>query len=76
MDCVADDLWLFGIGDGEGWKTVASDSGKWCEGVIMEAIWRKEEGRAAEVRQQERGRRSGLDPPPCAGCNSGTTEAL
>ena len=27
-DCVADDLRLFGIGDGEGWKTVALDPGK------------------------------------------------
>ena len=36
MDCVADDLRLFGIGDGEGWKTVALDPGKWWEVVVME----------------------------------------
>ena len=28
-DCVADDLRLFGIWDGEGWKTVALDPGIW-----------------------------------------------
>ena len=34
-DCVADDLRLFGIGDREGWKTVALDPGRWWE-VVME----------------------------------------
>ena len=58
-DCVADDLRLFGIGDGEGWKTVALDPGKWWE-VVMEggrtfmATWRTEEERAAEVRRNKR----------------------
>ena len=33
-DCVADDLRLFGIGDGEVWKTLALDPGKWWE-VVM-----------------------------------------
>ena len=33
-DCVADDLRLFGIGDEEGWKTVALDPEKWWE-VVM-----------------------------------------
>ena len=32
--CVADDLRLFEIGDGEGWKTVALDPGKWWEMVM------------------------------------------
>ena len=35
-DCVADDQRLFGIGDGEGWETVALDPGKWRE-VVMES---------------------------------------
>ena len=58
-DCVADDLRLFGIGDGEGWKIVALDPGKWWE-VVMEggrtfmAAWRTEEERAAEVRRKKR----------------------
>ena len=57
-DCVADDLRLFGIGDGEGWKTVVLDPGKWWE-VVMEggrtlmATWRTEE-RAAEIRRNKR----------------------
>ena len=48
MDYVADDLRLFGIRDGEGWKTVALNPGKWLE-TLMEggrtfmATWRKEE---------------------------------
>ena len=33
-DCVVDDLRLFGIGDGKGWKTVALDPSKWWEVVI------------------------------------------
>ena len=55
----ADDLRLFGIGDGEGWKTVALDPGKWWE-VVMEggrtfmASRRTEEERAAEVRRNKR----------------------
>ena len=34
-DCVADDLRLFGIGEGDGWETMVLDSGKWWE-VVME----------------------------------------
>ena len=34
-DCVADDLRLFRIGYGEGWKTVVFDPGKWWE-MVME----------------------------------------
>ena len=56
---MADDLRLFGIGDGEGWKTRALDPGK-CLEVVMEgsrtfmATWRMEEERAGEVRQNKR----------------------
>ena len=62
MDCVAHftfHLLLFGIGEGEGWKTVALDPGKLSE-VVMEGVrtfmatWRKEEERATEVRRNKR----------------------
>ena len=58
-DCVADDLWLFGIRDREVWRTVALGSGKWRE-MVMEgdrtfmATWRKEEKKVAEVRRSKR----------------------
>ena len=50
-DYMADDLWLSGIGDGEKWKTVALDPGKWWEVVMEEgctfmATWREEEEKA------------------------------
>ena len=59
MDCVADDLRLFGIEDGEGWKTVALGLGKWWEMVMkggrtFMAGWKKEEERATEVRRHKR----------------------
>ena len=47
-DSVADDLRLFGIGDGEGWKTAGLEPGKWWE-MVMEGrrkfmgTWKKEE---------------------------------
>ena len=34
LDCVADDLRIFSIGDGEGLRTPALDPGKWCEMVV------------------------------------------
>ena len=67
-ECVADDLWLFGIGVWEGWKTVALDPGKWWE-VVMEggrtfmAAWRTEEERAAEVRRNREGLKKRTRPP-------------
>ena len=65
---MADDLRLFGIGDGEGWKTVALDPGKLWE-VVMEgertfmATWGTEEERAAEVRRNERETEEEDKPP-------------
>ena len=56
---MVDDLRLFGIWDGEGWKTVALDPCK-CWEIVMEggrtfrATWRKEEKRSAEVRRIKR----------------------
>ena len=63
-DCVADDLRLLGIGDGEGWKTVALDPGKWWE-VVMEGgarLWphggrrRREKLTSAETRDRQKKR--------------------
>ena len=63
-DCVADDLRLFGIGDGEEWKTVALDPGKWWE-VVMEGgarLWphggrkRREQLKFAETRERQKKR--------------------
>ena len=53
---MAGDLWLFGIGDGERWKSVVLDPGKWLwrGGRTYMAIWKTEEERAAEVRQNKR----------------------
>ena len=80
-DCVADDLRLFGIGNGKGWKYVALDPGKWLE-VVMDgrrtfmATWREEEERAAGVHRNKREAEEADKTPHCAGCNSGTAEAL
>ena len=59
MDCVAEDLQLFGIGGEEEWKTAALEPGNWCE-LVMEgartfmATWRKEEEKAADIRRKKR----------------------
>ena len=75
-DCVTDDLRLFGIGDGEGWKTVALDPGKWWE-VVMDGgrtfmvAWRKEEERAAEVRRNKRNAEEADTTPIAPGVTAG-----
>ena len=75
-DWVADDLRLFGIGDGQGWKTVALDPGKWWE-VMMEggrtfmATWRTEEERAAEVRRNKREAEEADNTPIAPGVTAG-----
>ena len=58
-NCVADDLRLFGIGDGEGWKTAALQPGNWWDMVIERgrsfmATWRKKEERAGELCRKKR----------------------
>ena len=75
-DCVADDLRLFGIGDGEGWKTVALDPGKWWEVVMEEgrtfmATWRTEEERTAEVRRNKREAEEAGKTPIAPGVTAG-----
>lgn len=55
---MVDDLPVFGIGDGDGWGTVAFEPVYWCKTVIERArtfmaIWRKEES-TAELRQTKR----------------------
>ena len=73
---MADDLRLFGIGDGEGWKSVALDPGKWWE-VVMDggrtfmATWRKEEERAAEVRRNKREKEEADKTPIGPGVTAG-----
>ena len=75
-DCEADDLRLFGIGDGEGWKTVALDPDKWWE-VVMEggrtfmAAWRTEEERAAELRRKKREAEEADKAPIAPGVTAG-----
>ena len=57
MDCVADNLRLFGImGD---WSTAALDPGVWYstireDGYKFMAAWEKEEEKASEYRQRKR----------------------
>ena len=75
-DCMADDLRLFGIGDGEGWKTVALVPSKWCK-VLMEggrtfmATWRTEEERAAEVRRNKSDAEVAAKTPIAPGVTAG-----
>ena len=75
-DCIADDLWLFGIGVEEGWKTVALNHGKWWK-VVMEggrtfmATWRTEEERVSEVRRNKRETQEGDKTPIAPGVTAG-----
>ena len=70
-DCVADDLRLFRIGDGERWKTVALDPGKWWEMVTegdhtFMATKRWEVERAAEFRRRSGNHDGGRAKSFCA----------
>ena len=58
-DCLADDLRMFGIEGGEGWRTAALEPGRWFEMVTegncrLMAAWKKEEEKAAESRRKKR----------------------